>query len=157
MYRLFHNKVQVIAESTSSIILIIILLVTFPFIILVTFLFLSVFRCLCGRADFSVSVCVTNFSVCGVCVRDMWCLCEWRISVCGESVCVCGEEETHWAGLIGDMTGEGTPTHRHHHWPPRDALRKQEKLGQIPEEGFHAYFFLCTSPTAKTKNGQKFQ
>ena len=27
-----------------------------------------------------------------------------------------GGGETHWAGLIGDMTGEGTPTkHRHHH------------------------------------------
>ena len=26
-----------------------------------------------------------------------------------------GRRETHWAGLIGDMTGEGTPTHHHHH------------------------------------------
>ena len=56
-------------------------------------------RCVCGgeRVN-SLSLC---FYVWG------WFL---GVSVCGE--------ETHWAGLIGDMTGEGTPTqhHRHYHY-----------------------------------------
>ena len=44
---------------------------------------------------------------------------DFSVSVCeeedfSESLYV-GRRETHWAGLIGDMTGEGTPTHHHHH------------------------------------------
>ena len=85
-----------------------------------------------------MSVCVRHFSLCGVCVRDMWCLCEKRISVHGVSVCLCvRKRRLIGLGLIGDMTGGGTPTQRHHHCPPRDALRKQENLGQISQEGFH--------------------